>query len=58
MTSTSANPGPLPERVEEAARERIAAGTYPTLVFGVVDGDTGEVVAFGTLDDRAKPKQG
>jgi CubicO group peptidase (beta-lactamase class C family) len=51
----SANAGLLPERVEKAAQERIAAGTYQTLVFGVVDGDKSEVVAFGTLDDGKAP---
>jgi CubicO group peptidase (beta-lactamase class C family)/ATP-dependent Clp protease adapter protein ClpS len=55
MTSTSANAGPLPERVEKAAQERIAAGTYQTLVFGVVDGDRSEVVSFGKLDDGKAP---
>jgi hypothetical protein len=48
MTSTSANAGPLPERVEKAALERIAAGTYQTLVFGVVNGDKSEVVVFAS----------
>lgn len=43
--------GPLPERVERAARERIAAGINQTLVFGVVDGERSEIVAFGTLAD-------
>ena len=51
----SANTGLLPERVESAARERFAAGTYQTLVFGVVDGDKSEVVAFGKLDDGEAP---
>jgi serine-type D-Ala-D-Ala carboxypeptidase/endopeptidase len=55
MTSMSANAGLLPERVEKAAQERIAAGTYQTLVFGVVDGDKSEVVAFGKLDDGKAP---
>jgi CubicO group peptidase (beta-lactamase class C family) len=55
MTSTSANAGLLPERVEKAAQERIAAGTYQTLVFGVVDGDKSEVVAFGRLDNGKVP---
>jgi CubicO group peptidase (beta-lactamase class C family) len=40
----------LPERVEKAAREHVAAGTYQTLVFGVVDGGSSEVVAFGAFD--------
>ena len=55
ITSVSVNAGPLPERVEKAAQERIAAGTYPTLVFGVVDGDKSEVLAFGKLDDGKAP---
>jgi D-alanyl-D-alanine-carboxypeptidase/D-alanyl-D-alanine-endopeptidase len=55
MTGSSANAGALPERVEQAAQERIAAGTYQTLVFGVVDGDNSEVVAFGKLDDGKPP---
>jgi serine-type D-Ala-D-Ala carboxypeptidase/endopeptidase len=55
MTTMSASTGLLPERVENAARERIAAGTYQTLVFGVVDGDKSEVVAFGKLDDGKVP---
>ena len=55
MTSISANAGLLPERVEKAAQERIAAGIYQTLVFGVVDGDKSEVVVFGELDDGKAP---
>jgi D-alanyl-D-alanine-carboxypeptidase/D-alanyl-D-alanine-endopeptidase len=55
VTAMPANAGPLPERVERAAHERIAAGTYQTLVFGVVDGDKSEVVAFGKLDDGKAP---
>jgi CubicO group peptidase (beta-lactamase class C family) len=47
--------GLLPERVENAAQERIAAGTYQTLVFGVAEGDKSEVVAFGKLDDGKAP---
>jgi serine-type D-Ala-D-Ala carboxypeptidase/endopeptidase len=47
--------GLLPERVENAAQERTAAGTYQTLVFGVVDGNKSEVVAFGKLDDGKAP---
>ena len=53
--SMPANAGPLPERVERAAQERIEAGIYQTLVFGVVDGDKSEVVAFGKLDDGKAP---
>jgi hypothetical protein len=55
LTSISANAGLLPERVEKAAQERMVAGTYQTLVFGVVDGDKSEVVAFGKLDDGRVP---
>jgi CubicO group peptidase (beta-lactamase class C family) len=56
MASTSANAaGLLPERVERAAQERIAAGTYQTLVFGVVEGDKSEIVAFGTLPGGQPP---
>jgi serine-type D-Ala-D-Ala carboxypeptidase/endopeptidase len=55
MTSNPADAGPLPERVERAAQERIAAGINQTLVFGVVDGDNSEAVAFGKLDDGKTP---
>jgi hypothetical protein len=55
MTTMSANAGLLPKCMENAAQERIAAGTYQTLVFGVVDGDKSEVVAFGKLDDGKAP---
>jgi serine-type D-Ala-D-Ala carboxypeptidase/endopeptidase len=55
MTAIPAIAALLPERVEKAARERIAAGTYRTLVFGVVDGDRSEVVTFGRLDGGTAP---
>jgi D-alanyl-D-alanine-carboxypeptidase/D-alanyl-D-alanine-endopeptidase len=55
IASTSAYAGPLPERVEKAAQDRVAAGIHQTLVFGVVDGDNSAVVAFGTLDDGKAP---
>jgi serine-type D-Ala-D-Ala carboxypeptidase/endopeptidase len=55
MANASAYAGPLPERVEKAAQDRIAAGIHQTLVFGVVDGDHSEVVAFGTLDGGKAP---
>jgi len=57
MTGTSANFAILPQRVEKAARERIEAGTYQTLVFGVVDGDRSEVFAFGKLDSGRAPDE-
>ena len=55
VMAASAHAGPLPERVEKAAQDRIAAGIHQTLVFGVVDGDNSEVVAFGRLDDGRAP---
>jgi CubicO group peptidase (beta-lactamase class C family) len=55
MTTMRANAGLLPERVQKAAQERIAAGTYQTLVFAVVDGDKSGVVAFGKLGDGKAP---
>jgi serine-type D-Ala-D-Ala carboxypeptidase/endopeptidase len=55
LTSTSANAGALPERVEKAAQDRVAAGLHQTLVFGVVDGNNSEVATFGTLDDGKAP---
>jgi CubicO group peptidase (beta-lactamase class C family) len=55
MTGAPAHAGPLSERVEMAAQDRVAAGIHQTLVFGVVDGDRSEVVAFGTLDDGKAP---
>jgi serine-type D-Ala-D-Ala carboxypeptidase/endopeptidase len=58
MTSMSAHAGPLPQRVEKAAQERIAAGTYRTLVFGVVDADRSEVVVFGALENAQAPDGG
>jgi serine-type D-Ala-D-Ala carboxypeptidase/endopeptidase len=55
MTSVSANAGLLPKHVETAALERIAAANYQTLVFGMVDGNRNEVVAFGKLDNGEAP---
>ena len=55
VAGAPANAGLLPERVEKAAQERVAAGMVQTLVFGVVDGDKSEVVAFGRLDDGKAP---
>jgi hypothetical protein len=42
-TSVTGNTKMLPERVQEAAQDRIAAGTCQTLVFGVVDDGKSEV---------------
>ncbi len=54
-SSSMASAGLLPERVETAAKERVAAGFYPTLVFAVVEGEKSEIVAFGELSATAKP---
>jgi D-alanyl-D-alanine-carboxypeptidase/D-alanyl-D-alanine-endopeptidase len=54
-TSVSAAAGLLPERVGKVAQDRVAAGMYRTLVFGVVDGDRSEIVAVGKLDDGKAP---
>jgi D-alanyl-D-alanine-carboxypeptidase/D-alanyl-D-alanine-endopeptidase len=42
-SSVTGNTKMLPERVQKAAQDRIAAGTYQTLVFGVVDDGKSEV---------------
>ncbi|HXW25049.1 MAG TPA: serine hydrolase [Xanthobacteraceae bacterium] len=55
MMSVSASAGPLPDRVEQAAQDRIAAGIYQTLVFGVVDGDNSAIVVYGKLDNGEAP---
>jgi CubicO group peptidase (beta-lactamase class C family) len=55
LAAAPANAELLPERVEKAAQERVAAGTVQTLVFGMADGDRSEVVAFGRLDDGKAP---
>ena len=41
----------LPERVAKTAQERVDAGTYQTLVFGVVADGKSEVIGFGKLSD-------
>ncbi len=58
ITAVPADAGLLPGRVEKAAQDRIEAGTYQTLVFGVVDGETSEVVAFGKRDNGKAPDGG
>jgi serine-type D-Ala-D-Ala carboxypeptidase/endopeptidase len=47
----------LPERVAKTAQERIDAGAYQTLVFGVVADGKSEVIAFGKLSN-GKPADG
>lgn len=55
MTSVPANAALLPERVEKAAQERVAADTDQTLVLGVVEDNKSELVTFGRLDDGKAP---
>ena len=55
MAFAAAQAGLLPDRVAKAAEERVADGTYQTLVFGVVDGDKTEVAVFGKLDSGKAP---
>jgi CubicO group peptidase (beta-lactamase class C family) len=55
ITAVPVNAGLLPGRVEKAAQDRIEAGIYRTLVFGVIDGDTAEVVTFGKFDNGKAP---
>jgi hypothetical protein len=47
----------LPERVAKTAQERVDAGAYQTLVFGVFADGKSEVIAFGKLD-QGKPPDG
>ena len=49
--------GVLPDRIEQEARDLVAAKMYPTLVIGIVDGENSEIVAFGTLPD-GRPADG
>jgi hypothetical protein len=44
-----------PRRINFIEMAECAAGTYQTLVFGVIDGDNSDVVAFGKLDDGKAP---
>ena len=43
----AAAPVPLPERVDEAIRDRVSAGIYPSVVIAIVDGEHSEIHAFG-----------
>ena len=51
----AAQAGVIPDRLVKAVQDRVAAGTYPALVIGMVDGDKTEVRAFGTLDGGKAP---
>jgi CubicO group peptidase (beta-lactamase class C family) len=45
----------LPERIVQAAEERINAKWYPSLVIAFVDGDKSKVASFGKLDNGKAP---
>ena len=47
----------LPARVAHAAKARVAAGEYPALVIGVVDGAHSHVYTFGKLADGKAPNK-
>jgi CubicO group peptidase (beta-lactamase class C family) len=49
----AATPVPLPERVDQGIRDRIAAGMYPSVVVAVVDGEHSEIHAFGKANATA-----
>jgi CubicO group peptidase (beta-lactamase class C family) len=53
--ATPAGVSTLPERIVQAAQERVNARWYPTLVIAFVDGDKSEVASFGKLDDGTAP---
>jgi len=55
MAASAAEPGLLPQRVEQAAEDRIAADVYPTLAIGVIDGDKSAVFTFGKLPNGQAP---
>ncbi|GLQ98135.1 serine hydrolase [Dyella mobilis] len=45
----------IPARVEQAIRDRVAAGENPTVVVAVVDGSQSAIYEFGKLDSGAAP---
>jgi CubicO group peptidase (beta-lactamase class C family) len=49
----AATPVPLPERVDQGIRDRIAAGMYPSVVVAIVDGEHSEIHAFGKANATA-----
>jgi serine-type D-Ala-D-Ala carboxypeptidase/endopeptidase len=57
LNSSAFAAGLVPERVETAIQERIAADQYPVVVIAVVDGDKSEVRGFGKLPG-GKPADG
>jgi CubicO group peptidase (beta-lactamase class C family) len=46
----AATPIPLPGRVDQAIRDRVSAGIYPSVVIAIVDGEHSEIHAFGKAD--------
>jgi serine-type D-Ala-D-Ala carboxypeptidase/endopeptidase len=49
----------LDERVLQLAATRVAAGAYPSLVIGIVNGDRQEILGFGSsADDRKREPDG
>lgn len=51
----SAAPGPLPERVDKAIRERIDHGEYPAMLVAIVDGADSRILAYGKLAGGKTP---
>ena len=45
----------VPDRIDKAIHERMAAGEYPALVIAVVDGDRSGVYGFGKVDSGKAP---
>ena len=55
MLSGAAAAATIPDRVVQAARDRIAAGEYPALVIAVIDNGKVEIEGYGKLDNGAAP---
>ncbi len=51
-SATPAAPSLLPARVMQAAHDRVAAGEYPMLVIGMVDGKESRLYAFNAAGDK------
>lgn len=49
LAAGAAQAGALPDRVAKAIADRVAAGTYPAVVVGIVDNGRNEVYAFGSV---------
>jgi CubicO group peptidase (beta-lactamase class C family) len=57
LSSSALAAGLVPDRIETAIQERIAADQYPVVVIAVVDGDKTEVRGFGKLPN-GRPADG